>query len=559
MVRSLQGGILGLACLAALGGSPLARGDDPPAPKPPAADKPADAAARAKAFALPGEDPLEPFVPLKPRTVEDREQIEALSKFAAARALESRRSLGEAIALYEEALKESPDSVAVLRRLSKLNLALGRTEPAIRYSRQVLAQEPSDTETITRLVNYYANRRNNPAEAESILKEVLANPKLDPKSGGRIVAEFELGRLYAQKLGKAKEAAESFAKVVEALDDREANRLSPADLRRVLGGDEAEAYRNFGQVFLEAGKLDLAVKAFEHGMDYDPDDITLPLLLGQTLLKTGDNARALILLEEHIKRQPQGTEGYESLAQALKALGREAELTPRLEAAAKRDPHNLALQFVLVERYRAAGDGEKADALEKKIREARPTPQGYAALAASFLKRKKAEDFLKTIADAVRAPGGLEAVQESLRAATQDGAFVDQVLDAGLTLLKADPPALKPVGVPILALLATQSGKLEKLLPIQVLETKRNPSPQSYKELLDLLVNLRKNREAAETLSEMIQKFEAEKTARNLVNLVRLYRMSDQPEAAQRAAREALKGAKLDAKQIAAIGITNQR
>ena len=47
--------------------------------------------------------------------------------------------------------------------------------------------------------------------------------------------------------------------LVEALDSKEATRLTPAQLQTVLGEDEADAYRRFGEVFYNAGRYDLAI------------------------------------------------------------------------------------------------------------------------------------------------------------------------------------------------------------------------------------------------------------------------------------------------------------
>ena len=114
-----------------------------------------------------------------------------------------------------------------------------------------------------------------------ILNEVLANPKLDAHAPGRLLAEFELGKLYSGRLHQTEKAADAFAKVLAALDDKSANRLSPAELARVLGNDPATAYLNFGLVFLEAKKYDLAVKALERGLVYDEDNSQISLRPGR--------------------------------------------------------------------------------------------------------------------------------------------------------------------------------------------------------------------------------------------------------------------------------------
>lgn len=547
MVKSIRHQCLGLTWLMLALVPALATGGptQPPTPGDAGTTRPApDEAARtqrAHSYALPGEEPPQPFVPLHPRTVEDRARVEALTEYCAARSFEDRHDWTAAIRLYEKALQRDPDSVTILRRLSRLNFVLGRTEKGIEYSKRVLDVAPGDSETITRLVNYYVNRRNDPPSAEAVLRGVLENPKLDVLSGGRLVALRELGKLYSSKLKNAERAADTYAKLVAALDEKAANRLSPADQARVFGGDEAAAYADFGLTFLEAKRTDMAIKAFERGLDYDPEDPELPLYLARTLHQTGNDTRALEIVERFLKRQPQGVDGYEIQAQVLTALKRADEITPRLEEAARKDSKNVALQYVLADRYRETGQVEKAEALYKALVAAQPTSQGYGALATSLLKRKKSEDLIKVLTEAVVRPGGLEAVQETVKSIIADPPFAAEVIDAGAKLLATDPPGLPRQSITVLAYIATRAGKLEQFLPIQKLELKRNPNPQTYKEYAALLVGLHRYREVAETLAEMLEHFPGERNARTLADLVRYYRLSDQPDAALKIAREAVK------------------
>lgn len=506
----------------------------PDAPNAPASDRPTS-------FALPGEDPPMPFVPLHPRTVEDRKRVEALTAFSVARALEDQRSWSEAIALLDQALKLDPNSVTILRRLSRLCFVLGRTDQGIDYCKHVLEVDPGDTDTITRLVTYYNTRKNDVAGAEAILKDVLANPRLEKKAPGRLIAEFELGKLYAGKLKQVDKAADCFAKVVEALDDKTANGLSQVDHRRILGGDEAAAYQGFGEAFLLAKRYDLAVKSFERGLGYDAEDPQIPLLLGETLLKTNKPEQAFAQVEHFLKRQPQGVEGYELLAKILTALKRENEITPRLEEAARIDSKNVGLQYALADRYREIGQIDRAEALYKTLLASQPNVQGYGALAASLFKRRRAEELLKVIEQAISRPGGLEAVQEPIDGIVKDSQLADQVLDAGLKLLSAVPPALEGNGVRILTYITTKTGKFDKFLPIQQLLLKQNPSPQSYKEALSIFFALKKFNVGAALYEEFLAKYPGERNARNLVDLAKFLRLADKPEPAVAVAREAVK------------------
>ena len=542
MVRSTRSRLSVLACLLAVVSTrgAIAAADSPkPQDKPaPAPEKPRDDPSRQ--YILFGEEPAGNFVPVKPRTVEDRKSVEATTAFAVARALEDRRSWSDAIGLLETALKAEPDSITVLRRLSRLCFIVGRTDAGIDYCKKVLAADPGDTDTIARLVNYY-NRRNEPTAAEAVLKDVLANPKLDPHSAGRVLTNLELGKLYSSKLLRIPSAADAFARVVEALDAPEAKKFHPSDLARILGGDEAAAYQEFGLVFLQAKRYALAATAFERGLDYDPDNPQIPLLLAQTLLKLDKGVDALAYVDKFLKRQPQGIEGYELQAKVLKALKREDEITPRLEQAAKLDSKNVVLQYALADRYRETGQVARANAMYNQLLTEQPTTQGYGAYAASLLKQKKAEELLKVLATAIRKPGGFEAVQDAIKGIIADPTFAEQILDAGEKLLNADPPGLDAVGIRLLAEIAKSTNKLARFLPIQRAELKRRPSPQTYRETLLLLDNLHQYGDLAATLEEMIAKFPNEKNARQLVMLASYYRRADKPNDAVRAAREALK------------------
>jgi tetratricopeptide (TPR) repeat protein len=542
MIRSIRKNISVLACLlATLTTCGAVAADDPP--KPEVKPAPAPEGRRddpTRFYLLFGGEIPGSFVPVQPRTVEDRKAVEATTAFAVARALEDRGSSSDAIGLLEDALKAEPDSITVLRRLSQLCFVVGRTEVGINYCKKVLAADPGDVDTIARLVKHY-NRRNDPTAAETVLKDVLANPKLEKHAAGRVLADLELGKLYSGKLMRISSAADAFARVIEALDSPQAKKFHPSDIGRILGQDEAASYLEFGLVFLQAKRFDLAVKAFERGLDYEPDNPQIPLLLAQTLLKLDKGEEALAFVDRFLKRQPQGIEGYELQAKVLTALKRENEITPRLEEAAKRDSKNVVLQYALADRYRETGQAARADAMYKQLLTEQPTTQGFGAYASSLLKQKKAEELLKVLSTAIRKPGGFEAVQDAIKGIIDDPAFGEQVIEAGKKLLDAEPPGLDAVGLRLLAEIAKGTNKLANFLPLQLAELKRRPTPQTYRESIDWLEKLRKFGEAATLLEEMTTKYPGEKNLRQLSVLAALYRLAEKPEDAIRAAREALK------------------
>jgi tetratricopeptide (TPR) repeat protein len=560
MARSLRPLLLCLSCTLAVG--PIAAWADPPE-TPKTAPAPGPKADRAAEFAIPGEDPPQAFVPSRPMTVEDRKRIEALTDYSAARALEDQNAWSDAIAVLEKALKVEPESVAVLRRLSRLCFVVRRPEQALDYGKRALEADPDDPDTISRIVSHFTQKGDaaGAEQAVSVLNAVLANPKLEAHAAGRLFADFELGSLYALRLRQPGKAAEALARVLDALDEKSANRLSPRDQRRVLGDDPAESYLEFGRVFLQAGRDELAVKAFERGLVYNPDHPELPLRLADTLLKLGKGEEALGLVERFLKRQPQGAEGYELLAKVLTALKRGNEITPRLEQAAKADSKNLTLQYALADRYRETGQTEKAEELYKSLLAAQPTPQGYRALAASLLKRKRTDDLLRVLVQVFNKPGWLEAVAPQLEAIVKDREYAYEVIDRGVKLLSSDPPAIDKSGIRVLHLLSGSLVKsvedsgadadraLSKFADVSRLAVKLVPSPQTFHELSITLYRLGKLDEAAKTMEQLVDRYPEEKNARRLIVLGEFRRAADQKDGAISAFREALK---LDPNDVAA-------
>jgi tetratricopeptide (TPR) repeat protein len=526
------------------------KGKDPgPAPAAGPVAKPSDWRPElATFFSQPGDDPPRSSLPLRPATVDDRRRLEATRLYTAARALEDRGLWTDAVALLQEASKLDPDSVAIARRLGKIYIgALGRPDLAIQYSRRVLAMEPDDTEILSKVVDFYS-KRGEAEVAETLLKEVLANPKLPSHSPGRLVAEYELGKLYSTRLKQLDKAADAFAKVVEDLDDKSANRLSPAEENRILGSDKASAYLNFGMIFMAAKRDDLVVKALERGLVYDEDNPQIALLLADALLRLKKADRALELVDRTIRRQPQGVEAYDLLARVLKALGREREITPRLEEAARRDSKNVPLQYVLADRYRETGQVEKAEALYKSLLSSQPTPQTYRALAGSLLKRKKYSDLLRVLCEAVVRPNTQEAIRPQLQAVAQDDEMAEAMLDSGIEQLSAKPPALPQVAFKVLAAIAGvdragsgRPGRLEKLLKLHRLELAQSPSSLVYREIADIQRRLGRFADAAATVEEMFAKYPAEKSVATLVFLADFQRRAGRIDAAKATLAEAKK------------------
>jgi tetratricopeptide (TPR) repeat protein len=465
------------------------------------------------------EDVPETFVPRNPRTTDERDRIEAVRLYAAARSLEDRHQLNEALETLEKARKISPESPTILRALSRLNLLLGRTDQAVAVARKLIEIEPNDTAMITLLVSHFLERKNDPAGAEATLKKIAANPKLDKASAGYYMIQRLLGDLYADVLNRPADAAAAFLRLTEALDAKAANALSPRDRQRVLDGDEATSYVRFGEVFLRAKMYAAAVQAFRRGLVYKVDHPTLPRLLADALAKVGERAEALAVLEAYLKRQPSGSESYDLLGDILDGMGRSGEVLPRLESAAKADSKNLRLQFLLAERLRAEGKGDRADELLAELLKKQGEPQVYAALAQSYKKEKKADDLVRILGEAFERTGGPEAVQPTIRALVDDPEMIGRVLDAGVRMISAKPPTLTPKTRQLLMMMAREAKQNDKLIALDVAAMKAAPSATNQKQLIDTYFIIQKYDAASAALQELFAKYPAEKNGQTLMLL----------------------------------------
>ena len=491
--------------------APAARADDPkpspatapgPKPKPPAARvDPAE-------FALPGEDPPAAFVPKSPRTVAQQKAIEAIRLYTEARAQEDRGDLAGAIGVLERALAAEPDSVPVLRRLALLCDARGLKERSVEYGRRVLAAEPGDARAIGVVVDYYLKAKRDPAKAIAFLNDVVANPKLDRDSPDGILVQSMLAKLYAGT-GQGNRAADVLAKVIDAIDSKAGNRLTTADRRRILGDNEAFAYFGFGKLFLEARRLDLATRCFRRAAVYDEANPQLPLLLAKIYLLQDQPGEALTQLDKALTHRVQDAETFQLLAVVLNRLKRDKELIPRLEAAAKVDPRNIVLRYILADLYRGSGLAAKADALLRGLLAQSPGLDDFDKLFATLFQQKKTEDLLRLLGRAYEVTQRVEMVDPKLDALLADPAFTDAVLDAGLAMLAASPPTLddKSGAVVVLARLALKSKRDAKRVEILRRVARARPSPAASQDLIDALLKLRRFDEAVAEADAAMAKF----------------------------------------------------
>ena len=458
------------------------------------------------------------FVPARPETLDQKKLLEVSELYAAARAHESRREWNEAVELFEQCIKLDPDNVAVLRRLSRLNLAIGKMEPGVNYARKALAIDPDDSSTLRLVISYY-ERRGQFALAEKLLDETLANPKLVKKSKTSLYAHFARGILYAGRLNQPSKAMPELIIVMDLLDDKVAVNELSSEVNRILGANPAVIYLNFGRIFVANKNWPEAVRAFDRGLSYNPDDTLMPILLVTSLIEAKKPQEALLQIESFLRRSPQGREPYELLARVLSALKKNDEITPRLETLAKKSPDNAGLIGVLADRYRDAGEDSKAKALYDRLVKIQPDPQGFGALAAGLIKDGKFDGFIDLLARAVTRPGGLESIRPQIESLAVDSRTAASVLDAALKRLTSNPGALQRSTYNSLFYLAREADLFDRLVKLRELAVKAEPNPDTYRELTLTYYENGQFTDAARSMSELMDKYPNERDRRNIIML----------------------------------------
>ncbi|RLT09660.1 MAG: hypothetical protein DWI24_09575 [Planctomycetota bacterium] len=469
------------------------------------------------------------FVPAHPATVSDKRQLEMAELFVAARAHESRRQWNEALELLSQCSKLDPENLAVLKRMSRLNFAIGKQDQGVEISRKILAIEPDDPTTLRLMVGYYERRGQFP-QAEKLLTETLANPKLDAKSQAALYAHFARGLLYAGRLQQPLKAADELAKVMEMIDEKTAANENPTETNRILGNNPAQMYLNFGRVFVATQKWDFASKAFERGLSYNPDDNLMSVLHVTSLLEAGKPDKALTQLDIAIRRKPVTREPYDLLNKVLTALKRTGEATTRLEALNKSNPDNPGLIAVLADLYRDSGDSAKAKVLYDQLVKIQPDPQGLGALAASLIKDKKYDGFLDLMSRAMARPGGLDSLRPQIEALATNAEESSIVLDTAIKRLQANPTSLQRATYNSLFYLARKSEHWQRLVTLRTLAVKADPNAETMRELAMTYYENAQFQEAASAMIALFKQFPTEKDRRNLVMLAQFQLQAKQPK-----------------------------
>jgi len=294
-------------------------------------------------------------------------------------------------------------------------------------------KEPTDSMLLKRLAVTLSETGDDVRALKLYEKAAELDAKQKP-AAAQVLQWMEMGRLYFLAKNYEK-AAESFAQVVKALDNPEQYGLDDAVRRKLLSTGDI-TYQLFGESFLEAGRTDEALAAFEKANVMLPSEGVLAYQRARIEAKRKQPAAALEKLPVYFKKHlsNQGTGPYELLATLLQETNQADQVIPRLEALAADDPENMQITYFLAQQYLKANELTKAEPLFRKLLDApskRPPVEAYQGLVDVYRRSNQTVPLLALLGDAVNRGGSLALLGEQAKALEADDKTATALIELG--------------------------------------------------------------------------------------------------------------------------------
>jgi len=409
----------------------------------------------------PGDPVAEPLEPIHERTEKTDQQLDAMSWFGVAKLRESRGDFRGALDAYRKAIEIDPKAVAVYRGLVPLAFSLNETDEGLKYALKLVELDPGDAGLMQQLARVLVSR-GQVAQAADLLEKAVAAETVKKKSAQYVSLQRDLGVLYAAQ-GDNEKAAKAFEVLLAALKDPEAYGLD-ARQRSALVADAETTYERLGQTFLDAGKTDLAVEAFEKAAESRRGKTgILQYNLARVYLKAGDLQKSLEQLDAYIeaRRTDRGRAAYDLLVEVLTALQREGEITNRLQAIVEKDDKNAYVKLVLADQYAKADNLDEAAKLYESTVDEVKDAAGYLGLADVYRRQKRADRLVEFLARGAVAGASDQSLLEAIAHVTEDTTLTDEVVASGRAKAEAAPPTIDFASAYLLGKLSVQAERYD--------------------------------------------------------------------------------------------------
>jgi tetratricopeptide (TPR) repeat protein len=171
--------------------------------------------------------------------------------------------------------------------------------------------------------------------ARSLLAQAVASSPLDAaayealaevlSAQGRLEVARDLCDTALAQLPAARYLHRKAVELSIGLDDM-AGALRAAERFVLAFEDDVDAWVLLGDLRLKSGKLDAALRAFQHARACDEDDWMPWHRIGLLYEQRADLRASTVALENSVRLAPENYRPFRSLARVLKALGKDAEV-----------------------------------------------------------------------------------------------------------------------------------------------------------------------------------------------------------------------------------------
>lgn len=375
------------------------------------------------------DDTPEPFVPRTTRSEKQQNRIEALSLFSLARMHEQNEENAEALRLYQRALRYDPESLPILREIIPLAFSLDRAAEGVRYALKAVELDPSDPLLLRRL-GVLLTERGEFAGALKLYEKALSLAG-DKKAANYVMLRMEMGRLYFVT-EHYKEAADSFAEVMDALAKPDGLGLKGTQAAAFAGEEGRKTFELFGEAFLEADMPDRAQAAYEKAEKLVANKALNAYSLARVYAKKKEPAKAIeqlqVYFDEHATSRGRGP--YELLVKMLADAGQQASVIERLQKIAEAEPKNEPVRYVLAEKCLESDKLDQAkDLFVELLKDSSPAPDAYRGLVKIYRQKKEPEPLLKALGQAASKTTGLEVVEEEAKTIAKDADLFGKLVD----------------------------------------------------------------------------------------------------------------------------------
>ena len=244
---------------------------------------------------------------------------------------------------------------------------------------------------------------------------------------------------------------------------RSTRNASPTTRRRKpSSARSARGATRWAIAFLAAGRLSEAEAAFEKYNELTPNLAMLEFNRARVAAQSDKPAEALARLEKAFQSHiaAKGAVPYELLAKLLTKLGKEKELLERLEKLHAAEPTNVPLGRFLADRFRRAGELDKAESLYRGLLSRSRSAAACEGLISLERKRRNADALLAAVGEAIDLPDeASEGVNVEEKAIVADAGLLRELVAAARKQLAAAPDKLdyrQRLAVALLALDAKQ-------------------------------------------------------------------------------------------------------